>query len=248
LNQWFTAVEARWLSLEAWDACQPGLRAPQSDSDEGGRYVGIPPKRAFLGLDLSTTTDLTALVILLPDGQNGYDVKAEFWCPADHLAERSRRDRVPYQLWSEQGYLHATPGNVVDYSAIEVRLHVLMREYEVVEVGVDPWNARGLVAKLQADGIPAVEVAQTMANLTSASKALETLVLSGKLRHDGQPILRWCVSNAVVDTDGNGNLKPSKKRSAERIDGVSALVTALARALVVTGSVYEGRAPILVDL
>jgi phage terminase large subunit-like protein len=124
-----------------------------------------------------------------------------------------------------------------------------MSDYEVVEVGVDPWNARGLVARLQADGVPAVEVAQTMANLTSASKALETLVLSGKLHHDGHPVLRWCVSNAVVDMDGNGNTKPSKKRSHERIDGVSALVTALARALVTpAGSVYEQRDPILVDL
>jgi phage terminase large subunit-like protein len=87
-----------------------------------------------------------------------------------------------------------------------------------------------------------------MANLTS-SKALEVLVLSGKLRHDGHPILRWCVSNAVADVDGNGNLKPSKKRSTERIDGVSALVTALARALVTaTGSVYDQRDPVLVEL
>jgi phage terminase large subunit-like protein len=96
--------------------------------------------------------------------------------------------------------------------------------------------------------VPAIRVPQTMANLTSASKALETLVLSGQLHHDGHPILRWCVSNAVADVDGNGNLKPSKKRSTERIDGVSALVTALARALVVTGSVYESRAPVLVDI
>jgi phage terminase large subunit-like protein len=88
-----------------------------------------------------------------------------------------------------------------------------------------------------------------MANLTSASKALETLVLAGQLRHDGHPILRWCVSNAVADVDGNGNLKPSKKRSTERIDGVSALVTALARALVTpTGSVYDTRDPVVVEL
>lgn len=135
----------------------------------------------------------------------------------------------------------------MDSSVIEARLHALMSAHHVVQIGVDPWNTRALVAKLQQDSLPAVEVAQTMANLTSASKALETLILSGKLRHDGNPVLRWCVSNAVADVDGNGNLKPSKKRSHERIDGVSALVTALARALVVpTGSVYDTRSPLVV--
>ena len=232
LNTWGLAAAARWLPLQAWDACQR--------ADVGaGATLG---RRAFLGLDLSTTTDLTALVILLPAADGSYDIKAEFWCPADHIAERSRRDRVPYELWAQQGYLTATPGNTVDYSYIEARLHTLMAEYDVVEVAVDPWNARGLTTKLQQDGLPVLEVAQTMANLTSASKALEQMVLAQKIRHDGHPILRWCVSNALADTDSNGNLKPSKKRSHERIDGVSALVTGLSRALVVKqGSVYDTR-------
>jgi phage terminase large subunit-like protein len=247
LNQWGIASASRWLSLEAWDACQTSVETPGGHDSARGA-ISASPRRVFLGLDLSTTTDLTALVIVAPT-EDGYTVKAEFWAPADQLAERARRDRVPYALWAEQGYLTATQGNIVDYSAVETRLHALMREYDVIEVAVDPWNARGLIAKLQQDGIPAVEVAQTMANLTSASKELEKLVLSRRLRHDGHPILRWCIGNAVADVDGNGNLKPSKKRSHERIDGVSALVTALARALVHPnpGSVYDTRAPLLVD-
>jgi phage terminase large subunit-like protein len=99
-----------------------------------------------------------------------------------------------------------------------------------------------VTARLVTDGVPAVEVAQTLGNLTTASKAFERLILSRQLRHDGHPVLRWCVGNAVADVDGNGNLKPSKNRSGEKIDGVSALVTALARALVTqTGSVYDQR-------
>jgi len=245
LNQWGRASASRWLDLAAWDACQSAQ--PPPGSTDGTRPA--IQRRVFLGLDLSTTTDLTALVILAPT-DTGYAVKAEFFCPADSIDERGRTDRVPYALWRDQGYLTATPGNTVDYSFIEARLHALMREYDVAELAVDPWNGRGLVAKLQQDGIPAVEVAQTMVNLTSASKALETLVLSGAIRHDGHPILRWCVSNCVADVDGNGNLKPSKnpKRSHGRIDGVSALVTALARALVhPSGSVYDTRPPLLVD-
>jgi phage terminase large subunit-like protein len=247
LNVW-TESETRWLSLEAWDACASASGLP-GDDFSGGAAMSVSPRRAFLGLDLSSTTDLTALVILLPDPDGGWTVRAEFFCPSDYIAERSRRDRVPYELWRDQGYLTATPGNTVDYSFIEARIHELMRELEVVEVAVDPWNARGFVAKLQQDGIPAVEVPQTMANLTAASKELERLILSRRVRHDGHPILRWCVSNAVADIDGNGNVKPSKRRSTERIDGVSALVTALARALVVpVGSVYDERGPLLVEL
>lgn len=233
----FTGAESRWLDLAAWDACA---------RLDGG--APPHPSRAFIGLDLSTTSDLSALAILFPDGDGGFDLNIEFWCPADQIEARGRRDHVPYALWRDRGHLHATPGNVVDYSFISKRLHELMAEYDVAEVAVDPWNARGFIAQLQADGLPAVEVPQTMANLTSASKELEKLVLSGRLHHDGHPILRWCVSNAVADVDGNGNLKPSKKRSHERIDGVSALVTGLALALVATGSVYDTRGPVLVDL
>jgi phage terminase large subunit-like protein len=257
LNQWGTTAASRWLSMTSWDACailprDPAslyMRAAEAANDgsttSGGSLRG---RRAFIGLDLAATTDLTALVILVPDADGSYDVRAEFWCPADTLAARSRQDRVPYELWAQQGYLTATPGNSVDYSAIEARLHVLMAQYDVAEVAVDPWNARGLTAKLQQDGVPAVEVAQTMANLTSASKALEQMVLSRQIRHDGHPVLRWNVSNVVADVDGNGNLKPSKKRSHERIDGVSAMVTGLSRALVgqQAGSIYDVRGLVVV--
>jgi phage terminase large subunit-like protein len=183
-------------------------------------------------------------VRLYPDDDGGCTVRVDFWCPRDSIAQRERTDRVPYQLWEQQGFLVATEGNVVDYTFIAARIHAVMAEADVIEVGVDPWNAKNFVATLQGDGVPAVEVPQSMSNLTSASKELERLILSGQLRHDGHPILRWCISNAVADVDGNGNVKPSKKRSHERIDGVSALVTALARAMVVLGSVYDS-APVM---
>jgi phage terminase large subunit-like protein len=244
LNQWGTAAEQKWLSLAAWDACAEGKPLLASNG-----LASLPERRVFIGLDLAATIDLTALVILVPDDEGGYDVRAEFWCPADLIAERSRRDRVPYELWRKQGHLHATPGNVVDYAAIAARLHALMHELDVAEVGCDPWNAKGFIADLQRDGVPIVEVPQTMAGLSSACKELERLVLSRGLRHDGHPILRWNVSNTVCDLDANGNLKPSKKRSVEKIDGVSALVTGLARAILQRGaSVYDTHDPLLVEI
>ena len=228
LNQWGTAGAARWLSLASWDAC--AVAGP------------LPAGPTFLGVDLSANTDLSALVTLVPDEAGGMDVRAEFWCPENRLAERARADRVPYPVWVQQGHLKATPGNAVDYTYIEARIKALMAERDVVEVAVDPWNARDLMTRLQADGVPVVKVDQTMGNLTTGAKGLETLVLSRKLRHDAHPVMRWNVSNAVVDVDGNGNVKPNKKRSHEKIDGVSALVTALSRALVrQTGSVYDTR-------
>jgi phage terminase large subunit-like protein len=252
LNQMFTGAASRWLDVGAWDACATASRDDMQlarivDDRENGR--GLPLRRAFIGLDLSTKVDLSALVILMPDDAGNYDVRAEFFVPADNIARRAQADRVPYPQWVRDQWITATPGNVIDWGVIRARLLALMRDYDVVEIAADPWNAAGFIAELQRDGLPAFEQSQAMAALTSACKELEALVLSQKLTHDGNPVLRWCVSNAVADVDANGNLRPSKKRSTERIDGVSALLNALARALVHAGpSVYESRPPVLLDL
>lgn len=230
LNQ-RVAAEDRWIPPEAWDACQSPATSP------------LPGRRAFLGLDLSTKRDLSALALLVPDDAGGYDVAVDFWCPKDSIEIRTVEDRVPYALWVEEGHLIATPGPVIDYSFIEARVHALCRRYRVDELGADPWNAQDLIARLLADNVPAIEVPQTMAALTSASKAFEGLVFERKLRHDGNPVLRWCVTNAVAREDGNGNIKPDKERSPERIDGLVAIITGLVRALVAPpgGSVYDTR-------
>jgi phage terminase large subunit-like protein len=218
LNQRIQAEE-RWITLEAWDAC----------AVEPGPLTG---RRAFLGVDLSATADLTAVAIVAPTEDGGYDVRVEFFCPKATISARSLRDRVPYVAWAEQGYLVPTGGNSVDYDVVLQRIHELVRALDVVEVCVDPWNATTALQRLQGDGVPAFEVAQTMPKLSAATKELERLVLNGRLRHDGHPVLRWCVSNVALDVDSNGNIKPNKRRSRDKIDGVSALVTALAGALV----------------
>jgi phage terminase large subunit-like protein len=230
LNQRAQAEE-RWLSLEAWDACMT----------DPTPLVG---RRAFLGLDLSATKDLTALAIVAPDDEGGCDVRVEFFCPRRNITARSAHDRVPYVAWAEQGYLTPTEGNSVDYDVVERRIHELVAELDVVEVCVDPWNATAVLQHLQRDGVPAYEVRQVLQHLAPAAKEFERLVLAGQLRHDGNPILRWCVNNCAVDIDANGNLKPNKARSREKIDGVSAILTALARVIVAPAaerSVYEDR-------
>jgi phage terminase large subunit-like protein len=215
LNQW-TEQAARWIQMPAWDACRH-----EPDIKRG--------RKCYVGMDLSSTKDLTALVAVFPD-EEGFDVLAQFFVPYESIRERSTRDRVPYDLWAKQGHLIATPGNVVDYEAVRRTLNEWSDLYQVKEVAFDPWNATDLVTRLQErDGFTCVPMRQGFASLSAPTKALEKAILSKTLRHDGHPVLRWCVSNVSVESDAAGNLKISKKVSTERIDGVAALVMAIDR-------------------
>ncbi len=184
-------------------------------------------RRCYVGLDLSTTKDLTAAVAVFPDGED-FDVLCAFFCPKEQIRERSVRDRVPYDEWQRRGFLHATPGNVVDYEAVRQLLKDWASEFDLKIIAYDPWNARDLVTRLQEqDGFTCVEMRQGFSSLSSPTKSVEKAVLSKRLRHDGHPVLRWCMSNVAIETDATGNLKISKKVSTERIDGAAALVMAV---------------------
>jgi phage terminase large subunit-like protein len=178
-------------------------------------------------MDLSSTKDLTALVAVFPD-DDGFDVLAQFFVPQESIRERSNRDRVPYDQWARDGYLLPTPGNVVDYEYIRQTLKDWAAEFSIRSIAFDPWNATDLVTRLQEqDGFTCVPMRQGFASLSAPTKSLEKAILAKQLRHDGHPVLRWCVSNVSVETDATGNLKISKKVSTERIDGVAALVMAV---------------------
>ena len=215
LNQW-TEQAARWLPIAAWDACETPPAA-------------LHGRRCYVGMDLATTTDLAALVAVFPDlDGRGFDILARFFVPADQIRDRSRRDKVPYDEWTRQGLLTATPGAVVDYDTIRRVLQQWAQTYDLQMIGFDPWNATDLVTRLQSqDGLTCVAMRQGFGSLSAPTKSLEQSVLSKRLRHDGDPILRWNVSNVAVETDAAGNLKPSKTKSTERIDGVVALIMAV---------------------
>jgi phage terminase large subunit-like protein len=215
LNQW-TEQASRWLSLAAWDAC----KTPIARASLAGR-------RCYVGMDLSTTTDLTALVAVFPD-ERGFDVLAHFFVPADRIRERSRRDHVPYDEWARQGLLTATEGAVVDYDAIRRVLQQWAAEFSLQMIAFDPWNATDLVTRLQQqDGLLCISMRQGFGSLSAPTKSLEQAILGHRLRQDGDPVLRWNVSNVAVESDPAGNLKPSKTKSTERIDGVVALIMAV---------------------
>lgn len=226
LNQW-TEQAARWLSMAAWDHCNI-VTAPVVYSRTPAEYrQSLKGRRCYVGMDLSSTRDLTALVAVFPD-DDGFDVLAEFFVPKDSILERARRDRVPYDQWARDGFLIATPGNVVDYEAVREKLKDWAAEFDVRTIAFDPWNATDLVTRLQEqDGFVCAPMRQGFASLSAPTKALEKAVLSKALRHDGHPVLRWNISNISVETDATGNLKLSKKVSTERIDGGAALVMAV---------------------
>ena len=186
-------------------------------------------RRCYVGLDLSTTTDLTAAVAAFPDDDGaGFDVLPAFFIPAERIKARVTRDRVPYDEWARRGWLETTPGPTVDYEIVRAHLHSWRDEFDLRIIAFDPWNATDLVSRLEkTDGFTCIKIRQGKASLSAPSKALEKAILEKTLRHNGHPILRWNVGNAAVDTDNAGNIQPSKAKSTERIDGIYALVMAI---------------------
>ena len=197
----------------------------------GTRAKSIAPplagRRCFVGLDLSSTTDLTAAVAVFPDGDH-FDVLAHFFVPAERIPQRVTRDRVPYDQWAREGKITATPGPVVDYDYVRKLLLDWDREFDLRVIAYDPWNATDLITRLEKqDGLQCVKIRQGFASLSAPSKSLETAILARTLRHDGDPVLRWNIANISVVTDDAGNIKPSKELSTERIDGGYALMMAI---------------------
>jgi phage terminase large subunit-like protein len=222
LNEWTEQAE-RWIDLAAWDACA----APVDLEQLRGRVC-------FGGLDLSTTTDVTALAWVFPPEEDDlWRVLSRYFVPEENLRKRAERDRVPYDLWTRQGFIEATPGNVVDYSAIEQRILADSALFQVKEIAYDPWNATHIALRLQDEGATMVEFRQGFRSMAAPTRELEKLIVSRKLAHGGNTVTRWMAANVAVAQDPAGNLKPAKDKSTERIDGIVALIMAIGRAMVV---------------
>jgi phage terminase large subunit-like protein len=211
-----TSVSTRAIDIDEWDA---GAEEPVIP--EGGYCYG--------GLDIAATTDISAFVLVHRDELDNWNVLARFWCPEDGIDERSRRDGVPYRQWVDEGWLTATPGDMIDNDFILTEVLSLAQQYFITEIGFDSWNAFDLSVKLRATGARMFQILQTAAGLGGAWLELERAILDHRLRHGGNPVLRWMAGNVEVETDALGRQKPSKARSSEKIDGMTALTMALAR-------------------
>ena len=172
-------------------------------------------RTCFGGLDLSTTTDVTALAWVFPPEQDDglWHVLSRYFVPEENLRKRAERDRVPYDLWTRQGFIEATPGNVVDYGAIEQRILADAALFQVKEIAYDPWNATHIALRLQDEGATMVEFRQGFRSMAAPTRELEKLIVSRKLAHGGNPVTRWMAANVAVAQDPAGNLKPAKDKS-----------------------------------
>lgn len=260
-----TGQDEAWFGLEVWDACYD----PTFD------VASLKGQPCFAGLDLASVSDLCALVLWFPAQKA---VLPFFWLPKDTIQKRYDVAGVDYPLWVEQGYIRVTPGNVTDYdqirlditSAVEARKVIasarnlradqvtdadlrpyllLSDTYNIREIAIDRWNSTQLQTQLGGDGLEVVPFGQGFASMSAPAKELERLLIAHELRQDGNPIMRWQAAHVATEQDAAGNVKPSKKRSGEKIDGFTSLTMGIGRALVAAAppgdSVYARRGAII---
>ena len=221
LNQW-VKQSVRWMPMQKWDACK---RSFTEDFLAGRTCYG--------GLDLSSTTDITAFVLVFPpeNEDDCYYVLPYFWLPEETLPLRVCRDHVPYDVWQRQGFLQTTEGNVVHYGFIENFIDNLGKKFHIKEIAFDRWGAVQMSQNLEDLGFTLVQFGQGYRDLSPSTKELMRLTLEQKLCHSGHPVLRWMMDNIFIKTDPAGNIKPDKEKSTEKIDGAVALIMALDRAI-----------------
>lgn len=221
LNQWVKQA-VRWMPMEKWDKC-----AFSVDEDE------LEGRVCYGGLDLSSTTDITAFVLVFPplDEEDKYIILPYFWIPEDNLTLRVNRDHVPYDVWERQGYLQTTEGNVVHYGFIEKFIEKLGERFNIREIAFDRWGAVQMVQNLESMGFTVVPFGQGFKDMSPPTKELMKLVLEQKIAYGGHPVLRWNMDNIYIRTDPAGNIKADKEKSTEKIDGAVATIMALDRAI-----------------
>lgn len=224
LNEWVNADTA-WMDMRAWDRCADSTL----DLD---RFVGLP---CWIGLDLASKTDIAALMLLFPHPEldGSFAAFGKYYLPEDTVMAAGNSQ---YSGWMRAGRLTVTPGNVIDFGWIEAELIELVGRFQVQGVAFDPFQATQLSTRMLAEGLPMIEVRPTVLNFSEPMKALEALVLQGKLAHDGDPVLGWMASNVVAHLDAKDNIYPRKERPENKIDGIVALIMALSRALVGDGT------------
>lgn len=221
LNQWVKQA-IRWMPMDKWDACDFVV----NEDELAGRVC-------YGGLDLSSTTDITAFVLVFPplDEEDKYHILPYFWIPEENVDLRVRRDHVPYDLWEKQGNLMTTEGNVVHYGYIEKFIEKLNERFNIREIAYDRWGAVQMVQNLEGMGFTVVPFGQGFKDMNPPTKEIMKLTLEKRIAHGGHPVLRWMMDNIFIKTDPAGNIKPDKEKSTEKIDGVVATIMALDRAI-----------------
>ena len=186
------------------------------------------------GVDLASTTDITAWAMVQKQENQGWICNWRFWIPQDGAEQAERRDGVPYKQWEEAGFLEFTPGGRLDHEWVKTKILEDCLEHDIGMVGFDPWNTEWIQSSLEYDGIEAIAVRQGYASLSEPCKHLEASIAEGTFRHGNNPVSNWMAENIEVETDVGGNIRPVKPKhgSTKRIDGIVATITAMAVAIV----------------
>ena len=242
-------VTFKWLRLNMWVSSTTAW-IPDAIFMKGSDPIDmrlLEGRDCYAGLDLSSTGDITALVLIFPprDMDEKYILLPFFWVPEETIPQRVKANSVPYDVWEKQGHLLATEGNVIHYDFIEKFICDLAEKYHILEIAVDRWNATHMIQNLEDAGFTMVPFGQGFASMSTPTKEFYRLLMEGQIVHAGHPVLRWMAGNVVIETDAAENIKVTKAKSKEKIDGIVASIMALDRCLrnqgEQQGSVYDQR-------
>ena len=214
LNQWLSS-ENRWLRAQDWPEVMTPLREDRSGP-------------AFIGVDLSSVEDTTAVSIIWPQDDGTVDIECQCYIPSERAARKEETDRVPYRDWAKAGWVRLTDGDVVDYELVTADILALCEKYDVRQIAVDRWNAQSVIAALQYEGLPVVAYSQGIGSMSPPTKLLHTKILRREVRGGDNQALQWQMTNAAVKQDINENIKIAKPNadSPERVDMAVAVVMA----------------------
>ena len=241
-------ITFKWLRMNMWVSSTTAW-IPDAIYMRGNEPIDMDAlvgRDCYAGLDLSSTGDITALVLMFPprDETEKYIVLPFFWVPEETIPRRVKANSVPYDVWEKQGQILATEGNVIHYDFIEKFIYDLAEKYHILEIAVDRWNATQMIQNLEGEGFTIVPFGQGFSSMSAPTKEFYRLLMEGQIIHGGHPVLRWMAGNVVIDTDPAGNIKVTKAKSKEKIDGIVAAIMALDRCIRQEsqgGSVYDER-------
>ena len=215
LNMWVDAMDT-WIVDEKW------MASSQCDDE-----TDLSGSVCWGGLDLSNVSDITAFVLAFKDDQERVYIKPFFWIPEDTVREKIEKQNVFFAEWVAKGYVKTTPGNVTDYDFIRADIDTIAQKYNIQSIAYDRWNASQMVITMQNDGYEMSPFGQGYGSMSAPTKEFEKLVLTQKLEHMKNPVLRWMMSSVALMRDPAGNIKPDKRKSSQKIDGVVAAIMAL---------------------
>ncbi|MFA6076339.1 MAG: terminase TerL endonuclease subunit, partial [Negativicutes bacterium] len=221
LNIWVGARNA-WMNMQEWAKCPPRKTLEE--------LAGRP---CYMALDLASKVDVAAKILLFPPYEDDplYHVHGQYYLPEDSVESGATSNASHYSGWNKQGFITLTPGNVIDYEYIMDDMRDDASRFDVLEVPYDPWQATQLATSMFGEGLPMVELRQTVQNFSEPMKQIEALVLSRLLAHGGCPVLTWMVSNVTAKMDAKDNIYPTKEFNENKIDGVVSLIMAMSRAV-----------------